>query len=180
MKQASLRVTGLPPKETKLQRNLRNFTARYEISLMAALVCALDLRNKPENISDFAVLVTIIPQRTSKTACFVLKDVEVLPMFVFQQLSSEMKRVFEMHKIKREELQRESNGECDYGTMAVFASNTGPGKLEGDLDGEIRFKPLSVSWKMIRSSRFYADQTMDWKESLRIQIDQDLPNRPVV
>jgi hypothetical protein len=94
LKQASFSLTG--PKETKLQRNLRNFTARYDISLMAALVCALDLRNKPENIDKFAVLVTIVPRRTSKTACFVLKDVDILPMTTFQSMVDNMKQVLEM------------------------------------------------------------------------------------
>ncbi|KAJ6570504.1 hypothetical protein DFH09DRAFT_1080070 [Mycena vulgaris] len=81
----------------------------------------------------------------------------------------------ELHKQHRDELKERSGGRC-LGDV-VMVENIGV--LPGGLAMEIRFKPIAIHRRMIRSAQLN-NPTLDWYLTLEFQVKRDRPNQSIV
>ncbi|KAJ6589334.1 hypothetical protein B0H19DRAFT_1103618 [Mycena capillaripes] len=187
-------VTEFPPAtdpdtggEPPLQRHLRLWAARFNNSLVCAIIVALELNKHPKNIDNFGLVVTLHPRPHAEAgARFHLVSAVVMPMaelvVTFVDVPARPghgSTLMQLHKEHRDELKARTKGMEDYATMVIVAMNKGPHALPGGLQTEIRFKPLGVHKKLIRSAQLN-DPTLDWLTTLRNQVDGDHPNQTLV
>ncbi|KAJ7161976.1 hypothetical protein C8R43DRAFT_316764 [Mycena crocata] len=174
--------------EPQLQRHLRLWCSRFTGSLVCAAIVALDLRPHPTNIDNFGLVVSLQPRPHAEAgARFDLVDAVVTPMAKIEAVmgyrTAEAKaggpHVMELHKQHRDERKKGSGGEEDYATCVVMAQNLGLNRLPGGPRTEIRFKPIGVHRAMVHSAQL-ADPTLDWRLTLKHQVQDDIPNQEVV
>ncbi|KAJ6580677.1 hypothetical protein B0H19DRAFT_1112067 [Mycena capillaripes] len=176
---------GEPP----LQRHLRLWTARFENSLLCAVIVALKLNKHPENIDNFGLVVTLHPRphpqagsRFQLVSAVVTPLAELMKALVgYQQAQARGGDVgpnlAELHKRHREQKKQESGGEEDYAVILAIAKNEGSHPLAGvAVSMEVRFKPINVHRKIVTSA-VLTSSTLDWYASLEYQVNQDLPNQ---
>ncbi|KAE9405095.1 hypothetical protein BT96DRAFT_988648 [Gymnopus androsaceus JB14] len=187
--------------ESKLQRHLRLWTARFDSSLTCAIVPALDLQNNPTNIDTHGLIIRLQPRKHSESGSrFTLQSATVVPMAQLKLLyeAAGGNAVFQEHARQRAALQKKSGGREDYATMLVIAQNTGDDAFPGDrFDTDMRcghlpwifyalpnqllssFKPIFLTISFIQSPQF-RDPSLAWRETLMIQVENDIPNRIVI
>ncbi|KAF8175474.1 hypothetical protein K438DRAFT_1979702 [Mycena galopus ATCC 62051] len=185
--QKDLETGGEPP----LQRHLRLWSARFNGSLVCAAIVALELNKHPENFDKFGLVVTLHPRPHKEAgARFQLVSAVVTPMAELVAkyiliLGSQSQgpehgpNLMKLHKQHRDELKARTGGMEDYATMVIMATNAGEHPLPGGLQTEMRFKPLGIHMKLVRSAQL-TDPTLDWYTSLKIQVDRDMPNQAIV
>jgi len=184
--QQTREVAGYEGMEPPLRRHLRHFTARYGGSLVCAAIVALDLYRKPSNIDAFGMVVTLYPRPHAEVGSrFTLVSADVVPMDEITEIMSMTPgsvgiESLSTHKRERAALRKRSGGEEDFATMVIIALNKGSTPLPGEEHGiEIRFKPLAISRKLVRSPQL-VDVNIAWYASLHYQIDQDIPSRGMI
>ncbi|KAJ7077006.1 hypothetical protein B0H15DRAFT_862808 [Mycena belliarum] len=173
-------------REPPLNRHLRLWTARFEGSLLCAVIPALELNKHPENIDKFGLVVVLQPRpHPEPGARFALRSATVMPMdgiveiMGVERVKAQGASVMQLHRERRAALRESSAGDEDYATVVVIATNTGPHKLPGPSAAEIRFKPVNIYGEMVRSPQLI-DPELDWHLDLSVQIDHDLPNQTIV
>ncbi|KAJ7186434.1 hypothetical protein C8R46DRAFT_1057186 [Mycena filopes] len=182
-------VTGGEP---ALQRHLRLWTARFNGSLICAAIVALELNKKFSNIDTLGLVIILHPRphaeagsRFSFVSAMVTPIQEMMDQFLQYHTNQAVDaaaggpNLMELHQQHRAELKTRSAGQEDFATMFVVARNVGPHALPGGPDTEIRFKPIGVHRRMVRSPQL-TDPTLDWYTTLKYQIERDIPNRAVV
>ncbi|KAJ7058527.1 hypothetical protein C8F01DRAFT_1148462 [Mycena amicta] len=176
-------VTGGEP---ALRRNLRHWTSRFQGSIVCAAIVALDLYKHPKRIDEQGLVIKLLPRPHREVgARFELQAVEVLPMVAIKAIMSmedaQAKSanpgptLLELHKTHRDQLKADTRGQEDYATVVVIANNGGPNPLPGGKQMEVRFKPTHVHKKLIQSAQL-RDPTLDWRSTLKMQIDNNYPN----
>ncbi|KAJ6620497.1 hypothetical protein B0H10DRAFT_2021813 [Mycena sp. CBHHK59/15] len=177
--------------EPALRRHIRLWTARFNGSLVCATIVALELNKHPENIDKVGLVITVYPRPHPEAGSrFNLVSAIVTPMGAMENIMALQDKqatsqntgptVIEVHKQQREALKKRSGGQEDFATVIVIAKNLGPHALPGiEYDTEIRFKPIGVHRKMVRSAQL-TDPTLDWYSTLKFQIERDIPNRQMV
>ncbi|KAJ7263145.1 hypothetical protein B0H12DRAFT_1103553 [Mycena haematopus] len=178
---------GEPP----LQRHLRLWTSRFNGSLVCATIVALDLNKHPENFDKFGLVVKLNPRphkeagsRFKLISAVVMPMAEVITKYIMilgsqSQGPEHGPNLMKLHKQHRDELKAKTGGMEDYATMIVVATNVGEHALPGGLQTEIRFKPIGIHMKLVRSAQL-TDPTLDWYSSLQMQVDRDIPNQAIV
>ncbi|KAJ7704164.1 hypothetical protein B0H16DRAFT_1747739 [Mycena metata] len=178
--------------EAPLQRHLRLWTARFDASLICAAIVALQLNKQPSNIDTLGMLITLRPRPHPEAgARFQLVSAEVIPMAQMMAILVDYQQaqaragadvgptLAELHQQHRDALRAKSGGTEDYATSIVIARNEGPYPLPGEHNMEVRFKPLNIHRKFVRSPML-TDPTLDWYGSLEYQVNNDVPNREKV
>ncbi|KDQ60354.1 hypothetical protein JAAARDRAFT_32749 [Jaapia argillacea MUCL 33604] len=170
--------------EPILQRHLRHWTSRFDISLITAVTVAMKLSQDFSNVSRMAMYIVLRPRPHSNIGSqFTIAICEVVPLPIFEQRSREMQvnmeeyeRTMAQHEEQRALLKASSNGERDYAIVGIIAENKGRHKLPGELKPESRFKPVPVYKGMAKSPQL-TDPTLDWLGTLKMQVEKDLPTR---
>ncbi|KAJ7741182.1 hypothetical protein DFH07DRAFT_1064039 [Mycena maculata] len=175
--------------ESPLQRHLRLWTARFNGSLVCATIVALQLNKRPQNIDEFGLVVTLQPRPHAEAgARFNLVSAVVAPMTEIEAISRLGRQsrgpehgptTMQLHQQHRDAMKKRSGGQEDYAAVVVIAQNLGPHALSGGMSTVIRFKPIQVHRKMVRSAQL-TDPTLAWYQSLEMQVERDIPNQEIV
>ncbi|KAJ7608392.1 hypothetical protein FB45DRAFT_946600 [Roridomyces roridus] len=181
-------LMGDPEAEPPLQRHLRLWTARFNGSLVCATIVALELNAHPSNIDNFGLVINLRPRpHTEAGARFDLVSAVVTPMlqmYGMMGVAAEVTatngagNILAMHMQQREMLKRNTHGQEDFATVIVIAHNEGPHAISGAVEKEIRFKPIAVQKRMIRSPAL-ADPTLNWYTSLHFQVQENIPSHTI-
>ncbi|KAE9405094.1 hypothetical protein BT96DRAFT_916292 [Gymnopus androsaceus JB14] len=163
--------------ESKLQRYLRLWIARFHVSLTHAIVPALELQKNPTNIDNFGMIIHLQPRKHRESGSrFTLQSATIVPMAQLKLLyegAAGGNAILQEHARQRAALQKKSAAREDYATIVVIAQNTGPGNR---LDVEMSFTPISLTRSFIQNPRF-SDPTLAWRETLMVQVENNTPNR---
>lgn len=158
-------------REIDLSRRLRHFAERYQLSLTLAYMAAMDLQHKPSNLSDKVMIIEIELHRHRNGASkFRLKRTFERPMNVFRQNFSETPSgamVMAKHDQMREETQKESKGQSDYGLLLLAAEDP----LHVEEGVPIFNMHVHVYWARVQ----LGELANGWEARLRKEIDEDKP-----
>ncbi|KDR76178.1 hypothetical protein GALMADRAFT_267814 [Galerina marginata CBS 339.88] len=168
--------------EPPLQRHLRHWTARFEISLLCAAIVGMKVRESFSNIDKYGMIVRLTPRPHANTGGrFSLESCKIMSMIEFKLMliTMGMGMVLDQHNKERGLLRARSKGEEDFAACIVIATNEGRWKLDGEHVTEARFKPLGMSKARARSPQLN-DPTLAWLATLTMQIEKDFPMRPIV
>ncbi|KAJ7174706.1 hypothetical protein C8R46DRAFT_93230 [Mycena filopes] len=170
--------------EPTLQRNLRNWVARFNATLLNACIRALDLKNHWDHIDQGALVLFLEPRphhnqgsrwRIQHAGIFRNEDIESVLETTGRGLLGEYReRVVPMHAKERARLQESSGGSADYSGILILAGNVGADALPGDHPPTLRFTPLDV-WKSAVARMPPAQYDGDWCEDLKDQVHNDHP-----
>jgi len=168
--------------EPPLQRHLRHWTARFEISLLCAAIVGMNIRDSFSNIDKFGMIVRLSPRPHAITgARFSFESCSIVSMMEFKAIfmGYGMGMILDQHEKERALLKAKSKGEEDFAACVIIATNVGRWKLDGEHTTEVRFKPLGMSKARAKSPQLN-DPTLAWLETLKMQIQKDIPMRPIV
>ncbi|KAJ7721616.1 hypothetical protein B0H16DRAFT_1602299 [Mycena metata] len=174
----------LPDGEPLLRRNLRNWSVRFDASLLNACLRGLMLKTEWERLDHGAIVVFLEPRRhvnqgsrwrILNVGAFrtpaIMDMLKALGDDYFEQYRD---HVFPLHERERKRLQESSGGIADYAKVILIARNAGPEALEGEEPIEVRFKPVDV-WRPLAAAFPLAQYEGDWCEDLKNQVHDDRP-----
>ncbi|KAE9388232.1 hypothetical protein BT96DRAFT_927203 [Gymnopus androsaceus JB14] len=161
--------------QSRLQRHLRLWIARFHVSLTHAIVPALELQKNPTDIENYGMIIHLQPRKHRESGSrFTSQSATIVPMAQLKLLyegAAGGNTILQEHARQRAALRKKSEGREDYATMLVIAQNTGPGNR---LNVEIRFTLISLTRSFIQTPRF-SDPTLAWRATLMLEVKNNIP-----
>ncbi|KAF7290346.1 MYND-type domain-containing protein [Mycena chlorophos] len=182
--EADAATNGEPP----IRRNLRHWTQRFDRSLAMAIISGLGLPQCPDHLDKYALLLTLRPRPHPEVGSR-FEFVDASPMFMdtvqmFLDAAPERQGAvigdaLAAHRKYKEESKRRSGGNDDFGMVVILAENDGPHAFPGGKRTEIRFKPVSLSWRTI-ADPYFLREDLNWRLNLAMHINCDMPTQTVL
>ncbi|KAJ7119689.1 hypothetical protein C8R44DRAFT_788716 [Mycena epipterygia] len=178
--------TDLVGGEPILQRNLRNWVARFDATLLSACIRGLNLKYEWERIGQGALMIFMEPRphlnvgsrwRIQNVGMF--RNEGVIGILEKAGLADQyLHEVLPMHNQARARLQKSSGGMADFASVITIAMNVGLDALEGDHDMTMRFTPVNV-WRSMVAMLPAEKYEGDWCQDLKDQVHNDHPLKHV-
>lgn len=177
---------GLPD-EPVLDRHLRNWSVRFDASLLMACIRGLNLKYEWERIGQGGLVLVMEPRphtnvgsrwRIQNAGMFQNEHIHTM-LEKLGMLDSYLEQVLPMHNEARKRLQASSDGDGDYVSVFMIAGNFGADALTGDHLPTFRFKPLDVHRSVVVDLPMQ-QYDRDWLQELKDQVHNDHPMKRAV
>ncbi|KAK7016081.1 MYND-type domain-containing protein, partial [Favolaschia claudopus] len=168
--------------EPFLQKNLRHWVIRFQTTLLATCIRALNLKSDWDRLDQVGLVISGEPRphphpgsRWRITAADVCSNDEITEILqeagLWEQYRDE---IFPLHNAARERLRNDSRERWDYVYALTFAANDGKDKFEGEHSPTFRFTPFDVGRGVVDAlpNEFFE---VDWLQDLRSRIEEDRP-----
>ncbi|KAJ7166119.1 hypothetical protein C8R46DRAFT_1097121 [Mycena filopes] len=174
----------LPDGEPLIRRTLRNWSVRFDASLLNACIRGLRLKTEWERLDQGGIIVYLQPRRhANQGSRWRVQNVGAMRMSVIMDtlalagedyLQQFRDHVLPFHESERKRVQQSSGGMEDFAKVFLVGKNVGPEALEGEESLEIRFKPVNV-WRTMVTAVPQAQYDGDWAQDLTDEVANDNP-----